>query len=355
VEPAQLGVIEGYFGRPWSWAERAGVATLLAGHDYSFFIYAPKADARLREDWREPYADDELAALRDFADHCRSLGLRFGIGLSPFEAWLDFGMEVRADLAAKLAALDEIGIDELGILFDDMRGDLPDLAARQVEIVDFAAASTRAGRIIVCPSYYSDDPLLDRVFGQRPPDYLEQLGERLDPRIGMFWTGEEVCSREYSPGHLDDVATRLGRKPILWDNYPVNDGATMSQHLHLRAFTGRPAAIGGSIAAHAVNPALQPVLSCIPMLTLPMSYARGRDYHYGAAFIEAAEAVVGPELAAMLQRDLLNLQDVGLDNLGDRRARLRARYCAFDDAAAREVVAWLDGSYAPDGKAVQTQ
>jgi hypothetical protein len=351
----EIGVIEGYFGTPWSWAERAEVAGLLSRHDYSFFIYAPKADAKLRSEWRLPYGDDELAALAGFAEQCRSLGMRFGVGLSPFEAWLDFGAEVRADLAAKLAVFDAIGVDDLGILFDDMRGDLADLAARQLEIVDFTTASSGASRFIVCPSYYSDDPLLDRAFGQRPPDYLSELGRRLDPQVQIFWTGEEVCSREYSPGHLQRVADELGRKPFLWDNYPVNDGAMMSQHLHLRAFTGRPAAIAETIAGHAVNPALQPRLSCIPMLTLAASYRLGSDYRYGAAFLEAAEAVVGTELAAMLQRDLLALQDVGLDNLGDRNARLRDRYAGLDHPAAAEVVAWLDGRYAPEGELVQTQ
>ena len=50
----------------------------------------------------------------------------------------------------------------------------------------------------------------------------------------------------------------------------------MSQHLHLRAFTGRPAAIGQHLAAHGINPASQPVLSRIPALTLAESYAHGR-------------------------------------------------------------------------------
>src|SRR5690606_29456104 len=136
-----------------------------------------------------------------------------------------------------------------------MRGDLPELAARQVEVVRWVAERTSADRILVCPSYYTDDPVLDRVFGERPAGYLEELAGGLDPSIGIFWTGEEVCSREVSPGHLRRVAERIGRKPFLWDNYPVNDGQRMSQYLHLRGFTGRPASIAGEVAAHGINPA----------------------------------------------------------------------------------------------------
>jgi hyaluronoglucosaminidase len=240
-------------------------------------------------------------------------------------------------------------------LFDDMRGDVPDLAERQAAIVHFAAERGIAERMLCCPSYYSDDPILDAAFGQRPPFYLEQLGRLLDPAIRILWTGEEVCSREFSPGHLARVAGQLRRKPFLWDNYPVNDGARMSQHLHLRAFTGRPAGLAPHIAGHGINPASQPILSRIPALTLAESYARGEAYEYGAAFDRAARTVLGDALAERVARDLLVLQDRGLDRLGPRRAMLRARYAAFDHPAAREITAWLDGFWAVADDMVQTQ
>ena len=50
----------------------------------------------------------------------------------------------------------------------------------------------------------------------------------------------------------------------------------MSRHLHLRAFTGRPATIADHVVGHAVNPASQPTLSRIPMQTLAASYRQGR-------------------------------------------------------------------------------
>jgi hyaluronoglucosaminidase len=65
--------------------------------------------------------------------------------------------------------------------------------------------------------------------------------------------------------------------------------------------------------------------------------------------------VVGPELAAMLQADMLSLQNTGLDRLGERTATLRARYAACNHPAAREVIVWLDGGYAITGEMLQTQ
>jgi hypothetical protein len=344
----ELGVIEGYFGEPWPHDERKRVIAALGRLGYSFFHHAPKADAFLRRRWRERHPDVSLAAFEDLAAHCRSLGMRFGIGLSPFELYRDFSGVAKADFLAKIRALDAIGLDDLAILFDDTRGDVPDLAAREAEIVHEAMAITRATRVVMCPTYYSDDRMLDVVFGERPAGYLEELGRRLDPRAGVYWTGEEICAREFSPGHLGRVAEALRRRPTLWDNYPVNDGPRMSRFLHLRGFTGRPGAIGPSISAHAINPALQPHLTLIPAATLAASYREGSGYCYMRAFREAAHALAGTELARMLETDLLALQDLGIDHLPSGREELRSRYLATDHPMAAEIVRWLDGAYTVD-------
>jgi hypothetical protein len=351
----ELGLIEGFFGIPWSWEERADAVRFLAPAGYGFYLYAPKADPFLRRRWQEPHPPGEVEELRRLADHCRSLGVRFGIGLTPFELHLREGRDWEAPLAARLASLAEIGADDLAILFDDMRGDVPALAERQAAIVAFAADRACASRIVCCPSYYSDDPILDLAFGRRPEAYLEDLGRLLDPAVEIMWTGEEVCSAATTPGHLARVAEALRRRPFLWDNYPVNDGSRMSQHLHLRAFTGRPSAIAPLVSAHGINPASQPVLSRIPALTLAASYAEGEAYEYGRAFDRAAAEVLGPELAPRVRLDLLSLQDRGKDRLGARVAVLRERYAAFDHQGAREIVAWLDGRWDVDDALVQTQ
>ncbi|HEX7776804.1 MAG TPA: beta-N-acetylglucosaminidase domain-containing protein [Parvibaculum sp.] len=342
---AELGIIEGYYGAPWGAAERRETMTFLKGAGYSFYLYAPKADAFLRRRWQEDHPAAEAGMLASFSAAARAAGVRFGVGLSPYEIYRDFGSAPKAALRRKLEWLDALGLDDLAICFDDMKGSQPDLAEAQARVIDFAAAHTRATRLIVCPSYYTDDPILDLLFGARPPRYLEDLGRLLDPSIEIFWTGEEVCAREFSTGHLARVGEQLRRKPFIWDNYPVNDGPRMSPHLHLRAFSGRPAAMAAHVAAHGVNPALQPVLSRIPALTLAESYASGDAYEYGAAFMRAAEKVLGADLAQIVRHDLIALQDAGLDKLGARAAKIRARYAALDHPGAREIVRWLDGEW----------
>jgi hypothetical protein len=194
------------------------------------------------------------------------------------------------------------------------------------------------------------------VFGDRPPSYLETLGRRLDHDIQVFWTGEEVCSLEISPGHLKRVGEQLGRKPVLWDNYPVNDGGRMSRHLHLRGFTGRPAANGAYLAGHGINPALQPVLTTIPAITLAESYRQGTEYQYGHAFLSAAKEVLGREMAGQLHADLLVLQDAGLGRISEeKRQSLMRTYDAYDHPAASEILRWLVGEYQVTDEMVQTQ
>ncbi len=355
-EQSPLGIIEGFYGPLWSWQERRQVVTALAPHGYRNYWYAPKADAFLRRRWSEPHPDPVASELADFAGFCRVQNVRFGVGLSPFEVYNNCDQPATAALADKLAAFEQLGVTNLAILFDDMKGDTPDLAARQADIIHWVAERSGAEQLTVCPSYYSDDPVLDRVFGQRPEHYLEHLGRALDPSVQVFWTGEEVCSREISPGHLQRVSEALGRKPVLWDNYPVNDGDRMSRHLHLRGFTGRPAANRAYIAGHAINPALQPTLTTIPAITLARSYRQGPGYQYGQAFQRAAEEVLGKDLAQQVSADLLILQDAGLERISsERRRALTECYRRFDHPAAAEILKWLAGDYQVTDEMVQTQ
>jgi hypothetical protein len=351
----QLGIIEGYYGKPWTWTEREETMRFLAPHGYQFYLYAPKADPHLRRLWREPHPDDVAQHIRGLAGACRQAGVRFGVGLSPTKLHADFSQAAQNALAVKLATFDAFQIDFLALLFDDMRGDVPDLAQHQIEIVDFVAARTKAESIIMCPSYYTDDPVLDRVFGKRPDGYLEELGRGLDEAVQIFWTGEEVCAREISAAHVERVGEQLRRPPFLWDNYPVNDGERMSQFLHVRAFTGRRGALREHVSAHGINPSLQPTLTRIAAVSLTRAYELGDTYQYGAVFREAAALALGEELGRLVYEDALILQDFGLDRLGAKEKYLRERYSDVDHAGAREIIAWLNGEYRITDAIIQAQ
>jgi hypothetical protein len=350
----QLGVIEGFYGEPWSWGERADYAGFLRKHGFSFYIYAPKADGYLRKKWREPFPKVIEEKLAKLSAQCHSAGIEFGVGFSPYEIYLSaFDLEVKKLLQNRVDAFNRIGVDKLGILMDDMKGDLPGLAERQAEIVNWIAARSSARQFVFCPTYYSADPALEKLFGKMPEGYFEKLGAQLDKKVSMFWTGELVCSSSYTPEHLRSASGKLGRKPFLWDNYPVNDGPRMCKFLHLRPVTGRPAEMGDCLTAHAVNPMNQAALSKIVLLTLKFSYEQGGAYVPEKAFRKAAAMVTSRELADQLERDIPAFTDRGLDALADEeKEALKADYSAFLESrenytaeAAREVLGWLSGRY----------
>jgi hypothetical protein len=346
-----LGLIEGFFGRSWSWQERSDYATFLATAGYQFYIYAPKSDSYLRKHWQQDWPDAEFDALRALRESYRAQGVQFGIGLSPYEIYCNPDQHQRAALTQKLERIDQLEPDILCLLFDDMRGDLPGLAQVQCELVKQAADASTAQRLIFCPTYYSFDPVLEKVFGQRPQNYWQDLGSGLDKHIDIFWTGPKVCSPDYPVPHLQEVSALLERKPFLWDNYPVNDGAVKARHLHLRAFGESHAQLAPHIAGHAVNPMNQPWLSRIPLLSLPKAYREGANYNAAIATAMSCQQICGKELVPCLLEDISLLQDLGLQGMTEAQKRTlfnRYQALAADAPWANEICEWLSGGYAFD-------
>lgn len=228
-----------------------------------------------------------------------------------------------------------------------MRGDIPDLAQIQIDIAHQAAATSSARKIIFCPTYYSFDPVLERVFGAMPENYWQTFSRQLDKSIDIFWTGEKVCSASYSEQHLASVTELIGRKPFLWDNYPVNDGAVKSNLLQLRAFDQGHSQLSGKIAGHAVNPMNQPWLSQIPLASLPLAYQQQDKYTIDNAFSSICKNLCGESMAAQLQLDIALLQDAGLKKLSPQeRQTLQHTYQKFAYSPyAQEILAWLNDEY----------
>ena len=346
--PFRLGVVEGFFGRQWSWEARRDHATFLATHGFNSYVYAPKNDAWLRKQWQVSFPLAHLDALRDLQQHCRQHAIEFGIGLSPFELYKDFSGENRTLLRSKLDELNAIGPTTLCILFDDMMGDLRDLARAQLAIVDFVTQNSSAQRFAICPTYYSDDPLLTRHFGAQPEHYLEDIGKGLDARIDVFWTGPKVLSASYPRAHLLDIAGKLRRKPLLWDNYPVNDAKRLTSFLHLLPFTGRNAELRDLASGHLANPMNQAYLSQLPLFTLGNLYA-GNPVAANQVFAQACRALCPPALADALLVDAESFQAGGLEAFdGPARQRLLTKYSAFAHPMAGEVCDWLRGGYTFD-------
>lgn len=342
----QVGIIEGFFGEPWSWSDREACMSFLSEQGGGFYLYAPKADSHLRKKWREPHSAADRLALQSLQQQCRECNVHFGIGLTPYALHEQWDAEGRLAWKERLEGLRDLKLDVLAVLFDDMPGDFPNLARTQAEIVQVAVDVGIASTILMCPTYYTDPGILDRLFGQRPDNYLSELGAALDPDVGVFWTGPYVVSSNYPAEHLVSVTERLGRKPFIWDNYPVNDGPKMSRFLHLRA-PKRPEVILEHVQGLAINPMNQPWLSRIPMLAALQTLHGKSAVDVDAQTEQCIHAVLPEPLAQLLVRDWQQFHDVGLDEIPDEvKAALSAEYQAHEHPAAREVCRWLNEGYA---------
>lgn len=332
-----LGIIEGFYGKPWSWAARESTARWLPSAGLDTYLYAPKSDAHLRSHWREDWPAADYAALQSLVTTCRSAGVRFGVGLSPIET-RDFSGNIadQKHIKQKLARIAALNPAIVAILFDDIAGSGVDVA-QQIAIAGIAANACPDARIIVCPSYYSHDPRLTEVFGPMRAGYLDDLGKGLDSEVDIFWTGQKVCSTRYTIDEFEQIAEVLKRPPVLWDNYPVNDGKLTSPFLYLNSFTDRPAGLRKVLRGHLANPMNQPMLSRLPLATLAACYG------------ETANPVLcdNPALLECLQADVAVFQEVGLEGLSEaQRNELAKHYEAFKgEQQAEEVLAWLAGEY----------
>ncbi|QIB67418.1 beta-N-acetylglucosaminidase domain-containing protein [Kineobactrum salinum] len=334
------GVLEGYYGRPWSWQRRFEYADHLARLGLDSYIYAPKADPYLRKSWQCHWPADQWHALRELARTCAVSGLCFGVGLSPFALYADYGARQQQLLRDKIDRLNELEAPLLALLFDDMPGEQTDLAGRQAHIVQDVAARSHAQRLLVCPTYYSFDPVLERHFGRKPDNYWQDLGRELPAQVDVFWTGNRVCADTVSRQDLLQAREALGRPVVLWDNYPVNDGAVRSEHLYFAPLTGRERAGPELLAGHFCNPMLQALCSLPALAGLAALHADG-SAEAGPDLL--SELLGGGTWQAMQQFSAL-FRDRGLGRMtGQQRRSALNVFRALPDPAAAEIVRWLQG------------
>ena len=337
------GVIEGFYGRQWSYPLREAYAAFLAASRLNTYIYCPKGDRRLRGEWQLPWPEDQFKQLKALAAVYRRSGVLFGVGLSPVELYRDYGPRERERLRRKLDQIGTLESPLLAILFDDMPGDLDALAARQAEIVADVQRWCPDVRLLVCPTYYSFDPALERYFGPMPAGYWPDLGAALAADVDIFWTGNLVCSPAVGVDDIAAIDEQLGRPVILWDNYPVNDGEERSRRLYLEPLGERDPGLRDRLRGHLCNPMNQGLLSLPALLGLADLYGDA------AAAREWTIHQLGEGTWRQLQANRQEFVVEGLAGMGSERcSELAQCYGALPGAAAAEVAAWLRGEYAWD-------
>lgn len=220
------GIIEGFYGEPWSFADRLDAVGFMAAHRLNTFMYAPKDDPYHRELWREPYPEDTFAQIRELKEACDRDEVDFHYCISPGND-LNFGSEADfASLTEKLAAVMAIGVRHFAVLMDDidyvLKGENRHLLGRSGhahvfltnKVYTWLTEQLPEFTLTVCPSEY---------WSYWDTEYKKDFREQLHPDIKVFWTGYFVFAPQISREHAADNHAFFGHELWLWDNIPVND------------------------------------------------------------------------------------------------------------------------------------
>lgn len=334
-----FGVIEGFYGDPWTWDERAECIDAISRWGANTYVWAPKSEPRHRDGWSDPFTSEELGGFAMLAS--RAASVRVSVGLTPGDD------ATVGQVVAKLAPVLATGCGSVTLGFDD----LPVLAAadRHRDLANGVRESTGAD-VWVVPTHYA---------GTTRSDYLDRLFRGLHEDILVMWTGEHVVNDVIS---AEDLRLRTdasdGRVPLVWDNVPVND-AMMAGHLHMGPFTGRAAGVARESAGFLLNPMIS-MKASLPTLRSACAWWHGEDHL--AAWQEEAESLgllllaqatayegephwPGDSPAAEWFESVAAMPDTGDDDLDPwlESARHGARICldalAVIDAAGRGVPA----------------
>jgi hyaluronoglucosaminidase len=83
IEASLVGVIEGFYGRSWSFETRLAYADYLSEAGLNTCIYCPKEDPYLRRKWQHDWPKSQWVELQQLAKTYRERRIKWGVGLSP--------------------------------------------------------------------------------------------------------------------------------------------------------------------------------------------------------------------------------------------------------------------------------
>lgn len=242
------GVVEGFYGQPWSFADRVSQFRFYGDAKLNTYIYGPKDDPyHSSPHWRLPYPEKEAARLGELVRIARANHVDFVWAVHPGQdiRWNDAD---RQQLLAKFEAMYRLGVRSFAVFFDDISGEGTD-PLRQAELLNFlddrfVKAKPDVTPLIMCPTEYN------KSWSDPEKGYLVTLGEKLNPSVQVMWTGDRVISDITRQG-LDWINPRIRRPAYIWWNFPVSD--YVRDHLLLGPVYGietdiAPGAMSGFVA-----------------------------------------------------------------------------------------------------------
>ena len=215
------GVVEGFYGMPWSHAVRLSLIEFYGRYKLNTYIYGPKDDPyHSSPNWRLPYPEREQRNIKELVEACRRNQVDFVWAIHPGKD-IKWNEEDYQNLVRKFNLMYADGVRSFAIFFDDISGEGTN-PNKQVELLnrltkEFVKAKGDVSPLIICPTDYS------KLWAKADEDGpLSIYGRTLDSSVRVFWTGDVVCS-DVTKETLDWVDSRIKRPAFFWWNYAVTD------------------------------------------------------------------------------------------------------------------------------------
>ncbi len=285
------GIVEGFYGPPWSHADRLWLLERMGAWGLNRYLYAPKDDPLHRSEWRRPYPPEALGGFGELVESGVRAGVEVGFAVSPGLSIEYASAPDRAALIEKLRGFQALGARFIGLCLDDV----PTHLVHPGDARSFASlGAAHVALVSEVAEALGDDCLLWVVptdyLGTDPTDYLEELATGVPEEVEIGWTGRTVVSPTITSDEARSRSRTLGRRLLVWDNYPVSDGP-MRPMLHLGPFTGRDADLGESVSGFLLNPMGHARASAVALCTAA-EYLRGPEtYDPEAAWRRAVDEV----------------------------------------------------------------
>ena len=306
------GVVEGFYGTPWSHQARLSQIAFYARHKMNVYIYGPKDDPWHRDKWREPYPEAEAKRISELATYARSLGVNFYWAIHP-GVDIKWTEQDRDYLVAKLEKMYDLGVRSFAVFFDDIWGEgtRADKQAELLNYVDnnFIQKKHDVAPLIMCPTEYN------RAWANDEKGYLRTLGTQMNQGIEIMWTGNSVvhCIDRESQEWINQ---RINRKSYIWWNFPVSD--FVRDHILLGPAYGNDLDIAETMSGFVSNPMEHAEASKISLYGIADYTWNMPAYDYQADWEKGLREVLPNNYEALRTFALYN-KDLGPNGHGFRR------------------------------------
>lgn len=310
---ASRGVVEGFYGTPWSHEKRLRQIDFYGTHKLNVYIYGPKDDPyHSSPNWRLPYPEKEAQQVKELVQRANANFVDFVWAIHPGQdiKWND---EDRKKLIDKFEMMYQLGVRAFAVFFDDISGEGTN-PQKQAELLNylhnnFVAKKKDVKPLIMCPTEYN------KSWSNPEKKYLETLGNMLHPSIEIMWTGDRVVA-DVDKQSMAWINDKIKRKAYIWWNFPVSD--YVRDHLLLGPAYGNGLDIKDDMSGFVSNPMEHPEASKIAIYSVA-NYTWNLEKYNSDATWKSAIADIMPKNKEALLTFAKHNSDLGVNGHRYRR------------------------------------